>query len=141
MHAGHGPIVVPDGDRPQVPGKRLRPGLVLPPVQRPTAEVLARWSLAAVTLLLMASMGGGFLLLPALIPAHVWAARRSGRVGRIGWSVLPAASVAMVAWAAVYVTVRESEPAIWLLPAFVLVATFAVVARFVASGTPQQLAS
>ncbi len=110
-------------------------------MQRSTPEVLGRWGLAAVTLLLMASTGGGFLLLPALIPAHVWAARRSGRVGRIGWSVLPAASLAMVAWAAAYVTVGESEPAIWLLPAFVLVATLAVAGRFAASGTPQQLAS
>lgn len=110
-------------------------------MQRSPAEVLARWGLAAVTLLLMASMGGGFLLLPALIPAHVWAARRSGRAGRIGWSVLPAASLAMVAWAAAYVTVGESQPAIWLLPAFVLVASLAAVARFAASGPPPQLAS
>jgi len=83
-------------------------------------EPLARWTLGIVTLLLMASMGGGFLLLPLLIPAHVWAARRSGRVGRVGWSVLPAISVAMVSWAAVYVVAGEAEPIIWLLPLLAL---------------------
>jgi hypothetical protein len=36
-----------------------------------TKERLARWVLAASTLILVASMGGGFLLLPLLIPAHI----------------------------------------------------------------------
>lgn len=85
-------------------------------------ELMTRWALAIVTLLLMLSMGGGFLLLPALVPAHVWAARRSGPLGRVGWSFLPAASLAMVTWAAVYVSVGESKPAIWLLPSLVLIA-------------------
>lgn len=85
-------------------------------------ELIARWELAVVTVLLMLSMGGGFLLLPALVPAHVWAARRSGPVGRVASSLLPAASLAMVTWAAVYVSVGESKPAVWLLPALVLIA-------------------
>lgn len=84
------------------------------------SESVARWALGVVTVLLMASMGGGFLLLPLLIPAHVWAARRSGRLGRAGWSLLPAASLAMVTWVAVYVSIGESKPTIWLLPVVVL---------------------
>jgi hypothetical protein len=42
--------------------------------------------LAGVGLLLVASMGGGFLTLPLLEPLHVWAPRRSGLVGRVLWS-------------------------------------------------------
>lgn len=80
--------------------------------------------LAIVTLILMASMGGGFLLLPVLIPAHLWAARRSGSLGRVGWSLLPAASLAMVVWAGVYVSIGESKPAIWLVPLLVVVGAF-----------------
>ena len=83
-------------------------------------EASARWVLAIVTLLLMASMGGGFLLLPLLIPAHIWAARRSGRLGQVGWSLLPAVSVAMVTWAGVYLLAGESKPIIWLLPLIAL---------------------
>jgi hypothetical protein len=73
-------------------------------------------ALAAVTLLLMASMGGGFLLLPLLIPMHIWAARRSRTFGRVAWSLLPTVAVGTAAWAAVYVAVGEAKPAIWLLP-------------------------
>lgn len=97
--------------------------------ERSSVETMARWLLAMTSLLLMASMGGGFLLLPALIPAHVWAARRSGRLGRVVWSLLPAASVAMVTWAAVYVVVGESKPAIWLLPTLVLIVVLTIVVR------------
>lgn len=92
--------------------------------ERPRAEIVARWVLAIVTLILMASMGGGFLLLPVLIPAHLWAARRSGSLGRVGWSLLPAASLAMVVWAGVYVSIGESKPAIWLVPLLVVVGAF-----------------
>lgn len=80
--------------------------------------------LAIVTLILMASMGGGFLLLPVLIPAYLWAARRSGSLGRVGWSLLPAASLAMVTWAGLYVSIGESKPAIWLVPLLVVVGAF-----------------
>lgn len=96
---------------------------------RSSVERLSRWILATATLLLFASMGGGFLLLPALIPAHVWAARRSGRFGRLGWSLLPAAGLGMVTWAGVYVAIGESKPAIWLLPALVVVAALVVLVR------------
>lgn len=96
---------------------------------RSPLERLARWALAITTLLLMASMGGGFLFLPALIPAHVWAARRSGPVGRVGWSMAPATALAMLTWAAVYMSLGESKPIIWLLPVLVLLAALAVLVR------------
>ena len=85
-------------------------------MRRAPTERAARWALAVVSLFLMASMGGGFLLLPLLIPGHLWAARRSGRLGRVAWSLLPAASLGMFAWAATYVAVGEATPAIWLIP-------------------------
>jgi hypothetical protein len=82
-------------------------------------------ALAVVSVVLLASMGGGFLLLPILVPAHVWAARRSGRVGRVLWSALPVATAGMVVWAIVYVAVGEAKPLIWLLPALASVAAVA----------------
>jgi hypothetical protein len=84
-------------------------------------------ALAAVSLLLAASMGGGFLLLPLLIPLHLWAARRSGRVGRVGWSLLPALAVGMVVWASVYTAVGEAKPAIWLVPVLASALALAVL--------------
>jgi hypothetical protein len=94
-----------------------------------SSETVAKAALVVATLLLMASMGGGFLLLPVLIPAHIWAARRSSRSGRLAWSLLPAASVAMLTWAAVYVAFGEPKPAIWLLPVVALLSTLVVVGR------------
>lgn len=94
-------------------------------------------ALAAVTLLLMASMGGGFLLLPLLVPLHIWAARTSGPVGRVVWSLLPGASAGMVVWAAVYVTLGETQPLIWLIPTVCAVAAVSVTVR--ASHRPRRL--
>jgi hypothetical protein len=73
-------------------------------------------ALAVVSLLLAASMGGGFLLLPALVPLHIWAARRSGPLGRWLWSGLPVMTAAMTTWALVYVAAGEVRPWIWLGP-------------------------
>jgi hypothetical protein len=98
-------------------------------MQRTLAESTARWLLGAVTLLLMASIGGGFLALPLLIPAHIWAARRSRGLGRVGWSVLPAVSVAMAIWAAVYVSGGERTPTIWLGPLLAFVGAFGAAHR------------
>jgi hypothetical protein len=96
--------------------------------------------LALVSLLLMASMGGGFLLLPLLVPMHVWAARRSGRVGRVLWSVLPAAAAGMVTWAATYVTLGEAQPWIWLAPVAAAAAAGVVVHRSAALAPAHVLA-
>jgi hypothetical protein len=76
----------------------------------------AKALLAGASLVLLASMGGGFLLLPALVPLHLLAARNSGRVGRVLWCVFPVATAGMVAWALTYVAVHEARPAIWLVP-------------------------
>jgi hypothetical protein len=59
---------------------------------------------------------GGQLLLPLFIPVYVWAARRSGPLGRALWSLPPAIGVGVAAWAAIYVTSGEPKPAIWLAP-------------------------
>ena len=88
--------------------------------------VWKKTALAVVSVLLMLSMGGGFLLLPILIPLHIWAALRSGSAGRVLWSFLPVAAVGMATWAAVYVTIGEVKPWIWLAP--VAVAAGAVLA-------------
>ena len=85
--------------------------------------------LAGVSLLLVASMGGGFLALPLLVPLHLWAARRSGPVGRMLWSLLPVTAAAMVTWAAVYVIAGESKPAIWLFPLLAAVVAGAGMVR------------
>lgn len=64
----------------------------------------------------MLSMGGGFLALPLLVPAHVSAARRSAPVGRVLWSALPVTTAGMVTWSLTYLAVGEAQPLIWLLP-------------------------
>lgn len=73
-------------------------------------------ALAAVSLLLVASMGGGFLLLPIVVPLHVWAARTSGPTGRVLWPIFPVTAAVMSVWALTYVAAGEAKPAIWLLP-------------------------
>lgn len=85
--------------------------------------------LAIVSIVLLLSMGGGFLLLPLLVPLHVWAARGSGPVGRALWSVIPVAAVGMVAWSLVYVTVGEQLPWIWLVPVAAAFAGVLAMAR------------
>lgn len=89
----------------------------------------AKTLLAAVSLVLLASMGGGFILLPVLVPLHVWAARRSGPVGRVLWSLLPAATAIVITWAAVYVAVGEAKPWIWLLPIGAALGSLAAMRR------------
>lgn len=102
-----------------------------------STRTLAKIGLAAVTVLLLLSMGGGFLALPLLSPAHVWMARRSGRVGRVLWSMPAAIGAAMVAWAAFYVVFGESQPWIWLVPVAGLVAAAFGLARLTPSATAQ----
>lgn len=98
-------------------------------------STVAKIALAVVTLLLMASMGGGFLLLPLLVPFHLWAARTSGPIGTVLWSFLPGVTAGMVMWAAVYVSVGEATPFIWLVP--MLAAAAAIVAAVLTSrGSP-----
>jgi hypothetical protein len=72
---------------------------------------------AGVSLILLASMGGGFVALPLLVPPHIWAARRSGATGRVLWSLLPVATAIVCTWAIIYVLVGEAQPAIWLIAA------------------------
>ena len=93
-----------------------------------TSIRLRKVALAAVSLVLLASMGGGFLLVPALVPAHVWAARRSGPVGRVLWSILPIVTAGMVVWAITYVASGgETQPLIWLVPVLAAAATAATM--------------
>jgi hypothetical protein len=90
---------------------------------------LLKATLAVMTVVLLLSQVG-FLLVPVLLPLHVWAGRRSGTFGRIGWSMLPAAGLGASAWAVVYVAVGEAKPAIWLVPAVVLAASWALLLRW-----------
>jgi hypothetical protein len=102
-------------------------------VSKPPA--LLKAGLAGLSLLLVASMGGGFLALPLVVPLHVWAARTSGPVGRVLWSLLPMATAAMVTWAAVYLTVGEAEPTIWLVPLLAAVVAGAGMVRLTGVST------
>src|SRR5688572_17559056 len=90
-------------------------------------EAVVKIGAVARTLLGMASIGGGFLLLPLLIPVYVWAARRSGAVGQVVWSLLAGVGVGMVTWAGMYVTAGETTPEIWLIPLLAVLATAALM--------------
>ena len=85
-------------------------------------------TLAVVTAVLLLSWIG-FLLVPLLIPLHVWAARRSGPVGSVGWGGAAGLGAAATAWAAIYMVVGERQPVIWLVPVGVGLAVTAAVAR------------
>lgn len=71
----------------------------------------------------------GFLLVPLLIPLHVWAARRSGPVASFGWGGAAGLGAAATSWAAVYLVVGDRQPVIWLVPVGVGLAVTAAVAR------------
>lgn len=113
-----------------------RSGAAVAPVviDRRARVAIAKVVLGVVTVVLLLSQIG-FLLVPLLLPAHVWAARRSGQAGRIGWSVLPAAGLATAAWAIVYVTAGEPRPAIWLVPLVTLLGGVVLVHRSVLSAS------
>ena len=66
-------------------------------------------ALAAVSLLLVASMGGGLLLLPIVMPIHVWAARTSRPTGRVLWPIFPMTAAVMSVWALTYVAAGEAS--------------------------------
>jgi hypothetical protein len=89
--------------------------------RRAWPPVLAKVALAAVSVLLLVSMGGQ-MLLPILLPAYLWAARTSGPIGRALWVSPFGIGFGVIAWAGVYTVVGEAKPAIWLLPLGVTVA-------------------
>ncbi len=90
--------------------------------------VVRKVVLGMVTVLLLLSWVG-FLAVPLLAPAHVWAARRSNGVGRVVWGAAAGLGAGMTLWAATYVTVGEIQPAIWLLPVVMGLVSAALVAR------------
>src|SRR5439155_19174253 len=74
---------------------RLR-GQVNPWPVKVARSVGLKVALAAITVVLLLSQVG-WLVVPLLLPAHMWAARRSGRAGRLIWSLLPASGLACAA--------------------------------------------
>ncbi|MFP5319420.1 MAG: hypothetical protein ACLGI2_14150 [Acidimicrobiia bacterium] len=89
---------------------------------------LRRVALAGLTGLLLLSWAA-FLLLPLLLPLHVWAARRSTRAGAVCWGAAAGLGAGMVAWAGVYGALGERQPFIWLLPLALAATVTALVAR------------
>jgi hypothetical protein len=81
-----------------------------------------------------APQGGVFIVVPLLLPAHLWAARTSNRAGRLLWTLLPSLGLASVAWATIYLTVGEDRPTIWLVPLLTLGASWAGLARVACQG-------
>jgi hypothetical protein len=99
-------------------------------------QVVGLTAVAVLTVLLLLSMGGGFVLLPLLIPFHVWAARRSRSIGRVLWSI-PAVLVAgEVAWAVTYLAVGEARPWTWLVPVALMFSAALGVPRLVRTSPP-----
>jgi hypothetical protein len=90
-----------------------------------TKRAVMKALLIVVSLAVMASIGGGFVLGLVLLPLHWRAARSASVAGRILWAGLAAALVAENVWGAYFVLFGESQPLVWLAPtvAFVLTAT------------------
>lgn len=73
-------------------------------------RVAGKVLLVLVTLLFLASMGGGMAYVWwLLVPLHWMAAKRSGPWGTAGWALLAAASVSEVAWMTLYVVSGHNE--------------------------------
>ena len=93
---------------------------------------VAKVLLVLVTLVFLASMGGGMALVWwLLVPLHWLAARGSGPWGTAGWAFLAAASVSEVAWMTLYVVSGHNETvAVVTMPvAFAVTASLFVYAR------------
>ncbi len=66
---------------------------------------------------LLVSMGGAILAAPLMLPVmYVGVRRHSTRLFRTIGGLLSALTVGEVVWAAVYVSLGESKPWIWLFP-------------------------
>jgi hypothetical protein len=97
-------------------------------------RAVAKVTLGVGTGVLLLSQGGVFIVVPLLLPAHLWAARTSNRAGRLLWTLLPSLGLASVAWATIYLTVGEDRPTIWLVPLLTLGASWAGLARVACQG-------
>ena len=80
---------------------------------------------------LLLSMGGAIVAAPITVPLMAIAAsRRPTRPFRTAAAVISGLTVAEVVWAATYLTVEDSQPWIWLLPAAGALVTITVSRRF-----------
>jgi hypothetical protein len=76
------------------------------------------------SLVAMISIGGGFVVLIALLPFQWWAFGDSPSPRRrFGWLAVMALSTAELGWGAAYLWVSDSGPVIWVLPLGLAVAT------------------
>lgn len=93
------------------------------PVRRPNPAAVTgiKIALAVPTVLLIVSFGGQ-IFMPILIPAHLWAANRSGPIGRVLWAVPTGLSTAVVGWILTYGLFGEAQPMIWLIPLLAAIA-------------------
>jgi hypothetical protein len=93
-----------------------RPGAPRGLADRPNLRRVVIGAVLVGTVLLLLSMGGGFLAAPVVLPLLWWAARTTRGV-RVIAAILAALLIGEVAWAGVYVVVGERQPYIWALPA------------------------
>jgi hypothetical protein len=93
-----------------------------------------------VSLVAMISIGGGFVVLIALLPLQWWAFGDSLNPGRrFGWLALMALSAAELGWGATYLWMTDSGPVIWMLPLGLSVA--AVLAVLLTARRPARVPS
>jgi len=93
----------------------------------PTSDIGTRpvlWqALILISAFLLISMGGAIVAAPVTLPLLWFSLRRPAlnRPWRITAAVVLALTAAEFTWAAVYLTLGESKPMIWLLPVGVAV--------------------
>jgi hypothetical protein len=102
----------------------------------PAANIVGRASLAVVSLVALASVGGvGAIAAPILLPLHWFAARRAGKGEHWLWCVFAGATAAEAGWAITYLAVKETGPLIWLVPLVAFTATGGAFGWVLASGS------
>lgn len=102
---------------------------------QPTSGIGTRpvlWqALVLISAFLLISMGGAIVAAPVTLPLLWFSLRRPdlNRPWRITAAVVLALTAAEFTWAAVYLTLGESKPLIWLLPVGVVVLAAGKTAR------------
>ena len=86
---------------------------------------IVRTVLVVVGLVAALSVGGAFFVGVVMAPLLVVVAREASPWGSWGYGVVAATLATEVAWGLTYVLAGEQQPAIWLVPAVVGVATLA----------------
>ena len=77
---------------------------------------LGRLVVLVIASVLLISQGGAIVAAPVTLPLLAWASRTASRGFRAAAVLVVGLTIAECAWAFIYVSAGEAQPAIWLVP-------------------------